>query len=184
MSAGASGALFGLLGTGFYLERLIGRKIAQVTGKNPKQRVYAMTIALNLAIGFIVPFIDNAAHLGGLLTGIILTMAMMFIRPNRLQINRKRVGIGVCCMLTTVSLIAGAIASTKTYTMSLLLDSADETSDFHQKFLYLSQAYQIDPQNHRLSELIKKLLEQLDQDGFYDEAIELRQLFQQRYFSN
>ena len=54
LSAGASGALFGLLGTGFFLERTIGRRMQEVTGHRPRNRAYAMTVALNLGFGLLV----------------------------------------------------------------------------------------------------------------------------------
>lgn len=71
ISAGASGAIFGLLGSllyfGYhyrvYLGNLIHSQIVPV-------------IILNLVIGFITPGIDNAAHIGGLIGGILITMAL------------------------------------------------------------------------------------------------------------
>ena len=71
ISAGASGAIFGLLGSllyfGYhyrvYLGNLIHSQIIPV-------------IIINLLIGFVLPGIDNAAHIGGLIGGILITMAL------------------------------------------------------------------------------------------------------------
>jgi rhomboid protease GluP len=80
-SAGASGALFGLVGVLFVFgikfrrELPDGFKRAFGTGMLP-------IIFINLAIGFIGSgFIDNAAHLGGLLSGAALALAVDYRRP-------------------------------------------------------------------------------------------------------
>jgi len=80
-SAGASGALFGLVGVLFVFglkyrrELPEGFKRAFGTGMLP-------VILLNLAIGFIGRgFIDNAAHMGGLLSGGVLAAFISYKRP-------------------------------------------------------------------------------------------------------
>jgi membrane associated rhomboid family serine protease len=80
-SAGASGALFGLVGVLFIFgikfrrELPEGFKRAFGTGMLP-------IIVINLVIGFVGRgFIDNAAHLGGLLAGAALALAVGYRRP-------------------------------------------------------------------------------------------------------
>jgi len=80
-SAGASGALFGLVGVLFVFgikfrrELPEGFKRAFGTGMLP-------IIFINLFIGFLGRgFIDNAAHLGGLLSGAALAVAVDYQRP-------------------------------------------------------------------------------------------------------
>ena len=80
-SAGASGALFGLVGVLFVFgikfrrELPEGFKRAFGTGMLP-------IILINLFIGFVGRgFIDNAAHLGGLLSGAALALAFDYKRP-------------------------------------------------------------------------------------------------------
>lgn len=80
VSAGASGALFGLIGVLFVFgikfrhELPEGFKRAFGTGMLP-------TILLNVVIGFSVPFIDNAAHMGGLVAGAGLALLVNYKRP-------------------------------------------------------------------------------------------------------
>jgi hypothetical protein len=80
-SAGASGALFGLVGVLFIFgikfrrELPEGFKRAFGTGMLP-------IILINLFIGFVGSgFIDNAAHLGGLLAGAALALGVDYRRP-------------------------------------------------------------------------------------------------------
>ena len=80
-SAGASGALFGLVGVLFIFgikfrrELPEGFKRAFGTGMLP-------IIFINLFIGFVGRgFIDNAAHLGGLLSGAVLAVGVNYQRP-------------------------------------------------------------------------------------------------------
>jgi hypothetical protein len=80
-SAGASGALFGLVGVLFVFglkyrhELPEGLKRAFGTGMLP-------TILINLFIGYAARgFIDNAAHLGGLVSGMALASVVGYKRP-------------------------------------------------------------------------------------------------------
>jgi rhomboid protease GluP len=82
-SAGASGALFGLVGVLFVFgikyrrELPEGFKRAFGTGMIP-------VIVLNLGIGFLGRgFIDNAAHVGGLFSGALLSAVVSYKRPGR-----------------------------------------------------------------------------------------------------
>ena len=71
ISAGASGAIFGLLGSLLYF----GYNYRVYLGGVIKSQIIPL-IVLNLIIGFITPGIDNAAHIGGLLGGLGITMAL------------------------------------------------------------------------------------------------------------
>lgn len=71
ISAGASGAIFGLLGSLLYF----GYHYRIYLGNVLKSQIIPI-ILLNLLIGFVTPGIDNAAHIGGLVGGTLLTMAL------------------------------------------------------------------------------------------------------------
>ena len=70
-SIGASGAIFGLMGAllyfGYYYRVYLGNVV--------KTQILPL-ILLNLAMGFILSGVDNFAHIGGLIGGIIITMAL------------------------------------------------------------------------------------------------------------
>ena len=71
VSAGASGALFGLLGSLLYF----GYHYRIYLGSVMKSQIIPIII-LNLLMGFFVGGVDNAAHIGGLIGGALITMAL------------------------------------------------------------------------------------------------------------
>lgn len=71
VSAGASGAIFGLLGSMLYF----GYNYRVFLGNVLRSQIIPLII-LNLVIGFFIPGVDVAAHVGGLLGGIIATQAV------------------------------------------------------------------------------------------------------------
>ena len=84
--AGASGAIFGLLGAllyfGYYYRTYLGATLT---------RSIIPVILLNLIIGFTSSGIDNAAHIGGLVGGILIAMAVGV--PDKSNNNNKINGI-------------------------------------------------------------------------------------------
>jgi len=108
-SAGASGALFGLVGVLFVFgikfrrELPEGFKRAFGTGLLPM-------ILLNLFIGYMLRgFIDNAAHLGGMLSGAVLALLVDYRRPG------ERSGIAITWrVLQTAAIVLVAVSFFKT----------------------------------------------------------------------
>ena len=70
-SIGASGAIFGLMGALLYF----GYYYRVYIGSTWKQRILPV-ILLNLVIGFVIPGIDYFAHIGGLIGGVLISMAV------------------------------------------------------------------------------------------------------------
>lgn len=102
-SAGASGALFGLMGVLFVFgikfkhELPEGLKRTFGTGLLP-------TLFINLFIGYVArQYLDNAAHLGGLLAGMGLALAVGYKRPGaRGPVARAWHAAQVACLLLVV----------------------------------------------------------------------------------
>lgn len=66
VSAGASGALFGLFGALLFFGLINKKVFFQTMGNN-----ILLLIGINIVIGFMIPQIDVGAHLGGLIAGFI-----------------------------------------------------------------------------------------------------------------
>lgn len=70
-SVGASGAIFGLLGSLLYF----GYHYRVYLGNVLRSQIIPLII-VNLLLGFMVPGIDNFAHIGGLIGGLLMTLAL------------------------------------------------------------------------------------------------------------
>jgi membrane associated rhomboid family serine protease len=66
-AVGASGAIFGLLGAFFVIERHMGGRGVQIL----------VLVALNLVIGFIIPGVAWQAHVGGVIVGALIGLIYM-----------------------------------------------------------------------------------------------------------
>ena len=75
-SAGASGAVFGLMGAAVVVLRN--------RGINPMESGLGLLIGLNLLLTFLIPNISIGGHIGGLLGG-ALAAALMFELPDRVR---------------------------------------------------------------------------------------------------
>jgi membrane associated rhomboid family serine protease len=78
---GASGAIFGLFGAFFVVQRRLGANTTQLF----------IIIAINLVIGFVVPGIGWQAHVGGLVIG--AAIAAIYVRTRRLEHKWLQVGL-------------------------------------------------------------------------------------------
>lgn len=74
ISVGASGAIFGLLG--YLLGKKLNERKLMMEGKslNIEMSSLITVVILNLFIGFTVPNIDNNAHIGGFVFGVLLSL--------------------------------------------------------------------------------------------------------------
>jgi membrane associated rhomboid family serine protease len=79
---GASGALFGLMGAYFIVQRSIGGNPTQIF----------ILIAINFAMGFFVEGISWQGHLGGLVTGLFMALVYANNRNPKQLVSR---GFGV-----------------------------------------------------------------------------------------
>ncbi|NBQ52050.1 MAG: rhomboid family intramembrane serine protease [Proteobacteria bacterium] len=163
MSAGASGALFGLLGSGYVLERVVGQRMEQVTGRRPRRRIYGGMVVINIIFGLMIPGIDNAAHMGGLAAGMVLTWSMLHLRPNRLTRRNKPAAYAA-----VAALVAAAVAGVGVSTNSNLLVArfekfAESASSATEGIYYLEQALRILPgDQHLIAEKVKLILMSAD----------------------
>jgi len=87
MSVGASGAIFGLFGILLTLVLFGDARLA--TARKFIFLNAGIFIGLNLLIGAATPAIDNAAHLGGLLTGALIGLGLFVL--NRFNHQKSRV---------------------------------------------------------------------------------------------
>ena len=90
---GASGAIFGLLGAFFVIQRRLGGNNLQLV----------IVLGLNLVIGFVVPGIAWQAHIGGLVVGALV--ALVYLKTRRPAQKTTQ-------LLLLAALVAGLIVVT------------------------------------------------------------------------
>jgi membrane associated rhomboid family serine protease len=95
-SAGASGAIFGLMGAAF--------AEAQRRGVDQVRNQLVLLIAINLILTLSIPGISIGAHLGGLIGGGLATLG--FHQSDRMRM--PAVGYAICLALAVIA-VAGAI---------------------------------------------------------------------------
>jgi membrane associated rhomboid family serine protease len=100
ISAGASGAVFGLFGAFYILMRRLGRDTSMIT----------MVLVVNLVLTFLVPNISIWGHLGGLVTGGLIALGLAYA-PAR---NRTPVQAGTVAGLAVLLL---ALTMVRTLTL-------------------------------------------------------------------
>lgn len=102
LSVGASGAIFGLFGAFYVVVRRMGGQTGAIAG----------LLAVNLVITFALPFIDWRAHLGGLVTGVLVSAALVYApRTERRNAVQAAACAGVAVLLVAaVVLRRGALA--------------------------------------------------------------------------
>lgn len=83
VSAGASGAIFGLMGALFHVAVSNHGRVGRLSGKG-----LLMMIILSLYFGFTTVGVDNFAHIGGLIFGFCLSM-MTYKAPSYGEFNGK-----------------------------------------------------------------------------------------------
>ena len=95
---GASGAIFGLFGALFVIQRSFGGANTQLL----------IVLGLNLVLGFVVPGISWQAHIGGLLVGALVAWIFVRTRSNSTRLQERTQLIGVAVGLVAVT-FAGAL---------------------------------------------------------------------------
>jgi membrane associated rhomboid family serine protease len=100
LAAGASGALFGLFGTLGVFGIRYRNDLPEIFRRGFVSRIVTI-IMINLVIGYVVPRIDNAAHISGLIAG---AAAALFIPYQRVGMEDKR-SIWTILQLAYVALV-------------------------------------------------------------------------------
>jgi rhomboid protease GluP len=152
--AGASGAIFGLAGaliTGLYFAKLAVPR-SQLQGIIKNVVVFAV---LNLVIGLSVPFIDNMAHLGGLVTGLAIGLAMAPVL-SRPRDQRQTAKLAVVTIAVAVLVVAFLVVK-KVQAHAVFFGHGEkllQDQDYPGALAQLKQAAARKPNDPRVQELL------------------------------
>lgn len=99
VSAGASGAVFGLFAAFYILMRRLGRDTSVIT----------MILVVNLILTFLIASISVWGHLGGLATGALISLGLAYApRKNRTAIQAATIA-GVVAVLVVLTVVRTAM---------------------------------------------------------------------------
>jgi membrane associated rhomboid family serine protease len=96
-TVGASGAVFGLMGAAFVMQR--------ARGVDPMQSGIGPLILLNLGLGFIIPNVSVGGHLGGLVAGVA---AAFLIEETGRRRAPQSVALAACALVGVLA-VAGSL---------------------------------------------------------------------------
>ncbi len=151
LGAGASGAIFGLVGLGMLIEQLINKKERI---KKIYSGPFTSMAILNILIAFLFNFlslladsvsigIDNAAHIGGLGSGIILGSVMIFLKPNRLISKNYKVGFSILSIFAGILMIGIYIPLYTPRIYNTFIKEAGLSQDTIRSYYFYSNALRI-----------------------------------------
>ncbi len=109
ISAGASGAIFGLFGALLYFGVFYRELFFKTMGMN-----VLFLLGINLVFGMIMPMVDNAAHIGGLVGG-FLASAIVHLPKKNYQLSYSALSIAMISLLTSSLLWYGFIGTPQKY---------------------------------------------------------------------
>ena len=102
VTVGASAAIFGLLGALVHYGQRTGSSHVGQAGLQ-----YALIMGV---MGFVIPGVDNSAHLGGFIGGYLTSLLLDPLKPER--IDHLAIAVG-CLVVTFVALIASVVTALK-----------------------------------------------------------------------
>jgi membrane associated rhomboid family serine protease len=101
LAFGASGAIFGLFGAYFIIQRKTGGNLGGIAG----------LIVLNLVIGFVLPGIAWQAHVGGLVTGAAVAFVYLETRAIRRRPLQVVLVAAIALALVLITIVAVSLRS-------------------------------------------------------------------------
>lgn len=123
---GGSGALFGMLGCAIALNMRSGRHLLAFLDYEGPRRLMA-NVALNLAIGYVLPFISNTCHVGGLIAGFALTF--LWLAPGRPSAQQRAWRAATTVLLASLT-FAAVMPITRHDWLARAVDRADSPREF------------------------------------------------------
>jgi membrane associated rhomboid family serine protease len=111
VSAGASGAIFGLFGVMAAFSFRYRKEIPAALSKDIRRRVLPV-IAINLMFGYSARgIIDNAAHIGGLIAGVALALVIPFKHPSEKETPLVWRALQALCVVVVMASFVAAFRS-------------------------------------------------------------------------
>lgn len=164
LSAGASGAIFGCFGALLYIGVQNRKVFFRTMGSN-----LLVVVAINLALGFAIPNIDNAGHIGGLVGGFLAALIVQL--PKRKHILLRLIGLAATITLLVVLYGYGISQTEEQHSQYTALQGQELIQDekYEEAYTYLNEAIKTDNSSNDLLFLLSVSEIELEK---YDQAVE------------
>jgi membrane associated rhomboid family serine protease len=155
-SVGASSSLFGMIGFMFMMAYHISGSLAKMR-TDPMGRQIITILLINLAFGFMANQsslgirIDNAAHIGGLIVGMVFGHIWYVIAIYRRRNIAKEIGLAALTVaaMVTVCVYVSRPRTEDAFYHFLLAGQADDAKDVEKTIFHLNKALELDPWTSR-----------------------------------
>jgi rhomboid protease GluP len=168
ISAGASGAIMGLLGTGLFIELHIRKQIHQSTGIKPRAGAYMTNAVGILIMGLIIPNIDNAAHIGGLISGHLMAQIIFRLKPNRFMLVNRHAAYKRAWAGAAIAILLAVLSLSEEFATKRFLWLAESSEKPSETYFFLSRAIELQPESAEFRILRVRVC--IDHE-FYNDAI-------------
>lgn len=150
ISAGASASIFGLFGSGLFVEWKLKRKLSEkgVSTKNFNS-VFTGLVIVNIGIGFLVPQIDNAAHIGGLISGVIVAFSYSLYIDNVNSRYKHPLSVLIILLLSAAIALGAWYSGRSDNVEARLLVKLSEVKAPHERYYVYSRLVKLSPNNYR-----------------------------------
>ena len=150
ISAGASASIFGLFGSGLFVEWKLKRRLAEkgISTKNFNS-VFTGLVIINIGIGFMIPQIDNAAHIGGLISGVIVAFAYSLSLDNIDSRYKQPLSVLIILLVSAAIAVGAWYSARSDMVEARLLVKLHEAKMPHDKYYVYSRLVKLSPDNYR-----------------------------------
>lgn len=149
LSAGASTAIFGMLGTHVYLYKRHPKAYRYIFGTQ-----FLALIGINFIYGFVVSGIDNFGHLGGFIGGFLVAYALGVASDALVRKQLLALPLLVCVLLSGVFYGFQRYHESADYYLMHVIDAV-ESNQYEEAYRRLIQGLEKYPDDPKLNDLLK-----------------------------
>jgi rhomboid protease GluP len=178
VSAGASGAIMGI--TGAYVSRWLVDTYIYKNNKEPAGifKAFALTVVINLGMGFMTRHVDNACHVGGLFAGLVLGTLLAYAPIGTTFVKRLLVSVSLT-ILSVFLLLKGLQIPISQELINLKAQTLTELADYKTQQLVQQENAKIAAE---IAQDAKTAPKPVDAKTATGQQIDLSQYFSQNAF--
>jgi rhomboid protease GluP len=174
ISAGASGAIFGLLGAMLYFAMKRPSLLKSSFGAN-----LITTLVINLGYGLMNKQIDNYGHLGGLFGGFLTTGVVYTVKEETSKDKLSKLMALILVITVALSGLLYAFNNTQNTVLVPKLDSLqtyDRQQNFKESEKLAEEILTMNPKNMKTNVLLSLIIAEASQEKFNEAEVHAKQL--------